>query len=159
MPLETVRITSPRIIDGEVKTDDIAANAITQIVTVEGTTDATTTSTSLVDMPDMSLTITTGNNPVLILFTAIIMNAKSAAGGVNAVLFIDGTRVLCQGFYDSSSYSHAAAVAAHYVTTLAAGTHTIKIQWRVVGSGTARQWPETWAEGQKRVLSVIEFKR
>mgnify|MGYP001583318534 FL=1 len=97
----------------------------------------TTSSVSLVDLTDASITLTTGARPVHVSFTGSAFNDTAGA-----VIFfnvdIDGTKLLgTEGLYIreiSGSYSLSVGLNVDSAV-LTAGSHTIKIQW-YVSSGT-----------------------
>jgi len=99
--------------------------------------DRTTTSTSFVDMTNMSVTITTYGNPVILVYTGTVSN-PTAGGGVNLDFTVDGTR---QG--GASGLAQALGSLAYINTliypilTLAAGSHTFKLQWKTTNASYA----------------------
>ena len=114
-----------------------------------GSDDISTASTSYVDMTDMSVTIS-GAGDYLIMFSGNMYGSTTNRGLF--VIDIDGTD-------ESNSEGHIVAYTAsaqssvQYLKTLAAGSHTIKIQWKTVSSGTVYQ---KGAQG-KRILTVIRI--
>lgn len=121
--------------------------------TVGTTLDPTTTSTDFVDLPEMSITITTGANPVLILFTGVFSN-KMACKGCIITLVIDGTEVAprYRRTCASSTADAMGIITLACIEELSTGTHTIKIQWKIdAGTGVAIK--------DTRALQVIDFVR
>jgi len=127
-----------------------------QALTAIGTTNVSTSSTEFVDMPGMSITITTGNNPVLILF--------SFSGFVDGYwgdfqLLLDGS-VLSKAKHgeDYSPRSIGVSVTFMRLQTLSAGSHTIKVQWRVSNAGRTLYNNVSAGNWFHRELTVIELK-
>lgn len=134
----------------KITNDDNIGNQIHQAI---GTTDdPTTTSATYVDLAEMSVTVTTGANPVLILFSGSFKNSNIAATN-NIIIDIDGTDQA-----ESEREAHSRYVTLYefemsttWLTTLTAGEHTIKIQWKASGATLT-------AIGDLRALQVIELK-
>jgi hypothetical protein len=113
----------------------------------------TTTSTAFVDTPGLTLTLTTAGGALLLGFTGV---AANTTGGATVVfdLVVDGAS---QGGADGVTGSSAGSVPLSFtwlVEGLAAGAHTVKLQWKVsagtailYGGGTAylRFRPQLWA--------------
>src|SRR3990167_6980000 len=114
-------------------------------------TDKTTTSTTFADVdaagnPDLSLSITTSGEDLFIAFVGMIAVSNSGGNIAQAVHFdvtVDGVRLLAddgQGYYKDQSAMNNSAYN-HFLlwrtTGLAAGLHTINLQWKVyAASGT-----------------------
>src|SRR5690348_12077076 len=125
--------------------------AVTQLKSAVGVTSGpTTTSTTPAQMPDLTLSITTTGGDLLVLYWAAVDNSVSngnvflgpsldgAAQPSGAIVFGQGTNLNTP----SGSW--------HY-TGVAAGIHTVAIQWNVDGgTGTANT--------TRRALHVIELK-
>ena len=113
------------------------------------TTDTTTTSTSYVDLLSMSVTLTVGANPVLVIFSGDFYN--DTAGGITQIILdLDGSDQQTTeriGRVSTGSYNH--ILAASFLSTPGAGSHTWKMQWKV-GANTG-----TCVE---RTMQVIELK-
>lgn len=111
-----------------------------------------TTSTAFVDAPGLALTLTTAGGALLVGFTGVAGNATGAT--VVFDLVVDG---VSQGGLDGVIGSSAGVVPVAFVWLvegLAAGAHTVKLQWKVssgtgtlYGGGTAylRFRPLLWA--------------
>lgn len=111
-----------------------------------------TTSTAFVDAPGLTLTLTTAGGALLVGFTGVAGNT----GGATVVfdLAVDGAS---QGGMDGVTGSNAGVVPVSFVWLvegLAAGAHTVRLQWKVsagtgtlYGGGTAylRFRPQLWA--------------
>lgn len=131
---------------------DIGVGVVTQ--TAEnwaGTTDTTTAWATYENLDDARVEITTGNNPVLIMFSGVFSD-NMAGGRVRIGLTID------DGLYAHATRTGtSAAVGDPFVLTfncmptLSAGTHTIQVVWQTYFAGTE-------ATAYNRVLDVIELK-
>lgn len=98
-------------------------------VTVVGTTDITNT-TSLADMTDMAIRFYTSGRPCLIIFDP---NCRVNNDTGVLVLDVDGSTVKTTKYtLVSSTYSASAPI--HLLTTLSAGTHTIKGRWNATAA-------------------------
>lgn len=103
--------------------------------------DITTASTSLVDLTGVTVTMTTGSNPVHCGFAAQFANS-SASEDVVLNLAVDG--VLQMGTAGLRNRGNASAGVVSGVagftwmtSALTSGSHTIKVQWSVsAGTGT-----------------------
>lgn len=132
-------------------TADLAANAVTQNGTVStGAADSTTSSTA-VDMAGLSVTLTTVGGPLLVLFVGPHSNST-----VNA-LDVFYTKLDSNAAAQGPTYQQLVASATHVavisrlLTGVAAGSHTVKIQWST-NAGTLSQ-------AGVRDLIVVELKR
>lgn len=117
--------------------------------------DLTTTSTAFVDAAGLSLALVTHGGPVLVIFSGTIRSS----GGVTIYLDLDvngtrqgGTKGLVYDYLPTSG-SRTNAAFALLLTGLAAGTHTIALQWCVSG-GTGTLDASSSAPAQ---LSAIEL--
>lgn len=116
------------------------------------TANVATTSTVFVDVPGLTVTLTTAGGALLVGFTGVAGNA----GGPTVVfdVVVDG---VSQGGVDGVVGSTAGVVPMSFVWLvdgLAAGAHTVKLQWKVsAGTGTLyaggtaylRFKPQLWA--------------
>ena len=130
-----------------------------QAKTVKGTTDISTTVKypNFVDMAQMSITITTGANPVLILFSCGVNTNKKRA---YARLLIDGSVEAGTGFgqKDSTRITNG-TMAFNILKTLSSGEHTIKVQWCVDAfDNIVYCYPNSSPSLYHRQLTVIELK-
>ncbi len=125
-----------------------------QYSVASGTTDITTTSTSFVDMTEMSITLTTGDSTLDISFFAGVANATT--GKVNTYqILVDGTSyIVAKSRIDTASIG--SPIALGWMINVTAGSHTVKVQWKVDG-GTGYNRAATTEE--KRNLIVREFSR
>ncbi|RLI77562.1 hypothetical protein DRP04_11200 [Archaeoglobales archaeon] len=130
--------------------------SITQIKWSQGTTDWSTTSTSYVDIPDMKITITTGDSILLII---AFVNRGEAGGGDSWIRILVDDNVVEEQFHargeDAQDLQAKTVIA---VKSVSAGSHTVKVQGRV-GSGNWANKPSSNAPTYSRYLIVIEFKR
>ena len=106
-------------------------------MSVTGTTDITTTSTSYTDMTDMEIRFVSSGRPVKISFVAPVFHTTDGSGIVCA-LDIAGTEKIASHTRSAANGGDAVMVL-NWVETLAAGTHTIKIQWKSHTTGTIHQ--------------------
>jgi hypothetical protein len=139
----------------QVATGDIAANATSQGSDAVGSTSGpTTTSASLVDMPDMTVTLTlVAGSEVEVTLWAVVSN--STLGAVESFSIRDDTAGVDGTSYSINApvagYGHIAEISARY-TGLAAGSRTFKGRWST-NSGTLT------ASGGLRRLRVREFRK
>ncbi|RKZ30520.1 hypothetical protein DRQ33_07805, partial [bacterium] len=124
-----------------------------QVQTVTASDNISTTSTSYVDVPGMSIDITTGNNPVLIMFDASLVHSSTAGQYYQVAIVVDGV-VKCAHIMENDGNSREAPYSIHWLETLSEGAHTIKVQWKVT-DGTLYHWGSS---DRIRKLSVIELK-
>jgi len=127
-----------------------------QVGYVEGTTDISTTSIGYVDMDEMTVTLTTGANRVLVIFSCCVyMDVTDTVGGF---------RVTVDGATGTTLHVPAPTQAANVIVgvfvfdtkVMTAGSHTFKAQWRrYIGTGTIYQTSVTPA--YRRKLTVIEL--
>lgn len=120
--------------------------------------DLTTSSTSFVDATGLTTTLTTGAHRCLVLFSGTAQNNTTQANTCIDIA-IDGTRQ-GQGFglvhADNNGGSLNLNMSFSYLTAaLSAGSHTIKIQWKVDVASTAKLWASTVATPS--ILTVLEL--
>jgi len=117
-----------------------------------GTTDINTNSVPYVDMTDMAITMVTGANPVLVLFQGTF-HSDIAGRIMSLTIDIDGTDMIEVGkIFPAGNVYH--PVGLKWMSTLTAGSHTFKIQWRT-NAGTITQNAAT--TGYDRHMIVIEL--
>jgi len=114
---------------------------------VKGDDDISTNSTSYVDMTGMSISISGAGN-YLIMFSGNVYGSGTNNG--RFTIDIDGTDEI-EGHI--VAYTAPAQASLQYFKALAAGDHTIKVQWKTVESGTVYQ---KGTQGE-RVLTVVKF--
>lgn len=106
-------------------------------ITVNTTTSATTYSGSL-----LSLTITTGANPVIAHFTASCGNS-AATQWAEFRLLQDGTPLRGIAMFSTSSGNGNSGALVYKTDPLTEGSHTFVIQWRMGITGNASINPVT----------------
>ena len=117
--------------------------------TTATTSEPSTTSTTYVDLTEMSITLTTDANPVFIIFTGVFYH--SAAGGMlYLVIDIDGTDYIPKAIAASAAGTQVESSTA-FLKTMTAGSHTFKIQWKTASGILTSQ-------GTERIMQVIELK-
>jgi len=124
---------------------------------VGSTSTPSTSSTSFAVIPEMTLTITTNGNKVLINFsaTADILGSTVTATAIFAI-FRDGIQ-LSQNMeqqFTSANMAVWANMAITFIDAPSAGSHTYDIRWRV-GSGSAGT--TITSLGTSRTLQVVEL--
>lgn len=125
-----------------------------QYSVASGTTDITTTSTSFVDMTEMSITLTTGDSTLDISFFAGVANATSGKENTYQIL-VDGTSYIVAKSRINTAFV-GSPIALGWMINVAAGSHTVKVQWKVNG-GTG--YNHAVSAEEKRNLIVREFSR
>ena len=137
-----------------VNVGNIKGGDVGNVMQVVGTTDISTTSTTYEDMTDMEIKFVSSGRPVLVLFEAPLENSSVQQW---AQIEIDGSGKNSSMRYEHDSSSPQTSkipLAIHYLdTTLSAGSHTIKIKWKV-NTGTGYQ--KAISDGY-RVLTVMEL--
>lgn len=123
-----------------------------QIAQAAGATDnPTTVSYEYSDLAEMTITMTTGANPVFILFNGTFKES-SGESNLSIIINIDGVDKVesRRGFLDVSvnEWNH---LSSSWLGMMGAGTHTFKVRWKV-DFGTAT------ACAKERTLQVIELK-
>ena len=117
----------------------------------EQTVDTSTTSASWIDL--LSIPITTQANN-LILHTSVSLLTTSSGAAFNIRLTIDGVAVRgAQMWPSSSNYALGISIVARKL--VAAGAHTVKLQWMVT-TGTLRCRPATNPDDEHASLLVEE---
>ncbi|HEV1992516.1 MAG TPA: hypothetical protein VGR34_06595, partial [Candidatus Dormibacteraeota bacterium] len=98
------------------------------------TSGPTTTSTTFAVLSEMTKTITTKGNKVLITFWVIIYDA-TGAGGPDAIfgLFRDGTQITTSGSISLEASFAYRQVTITYVDSPTAASHTYDIRWKSSG--------------------------
>lgn len=147
-------------VNGNVKaTGFIGPGIIKQVLTVSPTSNISTSSTTFVDMPGMEITLNTGNSILLIFWNATVYNPTGYNCSVETLL--DGVRAgpVFGGNYTNLPGYGPSAIAVwaggHAVTPTTAGTHTVKLRWKVQ-SGTSQNSPTATPDYYGRTLTVIE---
>ena len=125
--------------------------------TVSSATSVTTTSTSYVDVPGMTITVTTADAHLLILAGIPGVLNSNNDFSVNFRITVDGVQV---GSMDESEQNNSGGILwtanLHALTPVTAGTHTIRLQWSVQG-GTGSINSTQSTQFGTRSLSVMEL--
>lgn len=151
-------VGSDDIENGGVHTNDIAENAVTQYwqknTSLGVGLDSTMEQDEFVNLSYATLNITTGNNPLLILFSGVF-SASVAEEAVQIMLYIDGDPIITTTRKGTSvSGDSTFTLSFNYITVLSSDEHTIQVRWRVAPSGIAPT-----ANAYNRVLDIIELKK
>jgi len=109
----------------------------------------TTTSTSFVPVPDLSVTIKTSGNPVVLNYYVRLV-ADAAARNMQTAFYVDGVQVGSTKAIDTASANFDAFNTDNIIVALAAGTHKIDVYW-LTTAGTAT------AKGISRNLTAREI--
>lgn len=147
-------ISTTGVAPGSIGTAQLAAGAVTQLQHAAGVTSGpTTTSTTLVTLPDMAVTLTTGGGDLLCWLVSSITNSAGNGTLVSTALSLDGATGVDSETTSSPGVGYATCLmsVAHF-SGVSAATHTITGQWSTNG-GTAT------AFGTARYLLVIEVKK
>ena len=127
---------------------------------VEGTTDVNMNSTTLADMPDMSISYTSSvSEKMLILFEAPCRCYVDGSSQIAIVL--DGViKQRATAHHHALDYRDFFAINICHSETLPAGSHAIKVQWRrVISTGAyALNQYSSYADDGTRKLTVIRMK-
>lgn len=108
---------------GNVKGGDVE-----NCVSAEGTSDITTTSTSYVDMTDMTVYFVSSGRPVEITYSGFT-RGDGDTDYVTIGLNVDGSVVKAARSVPHHAYGNGGMNTTVYRGTLSSGTHTIKVQW------------------------------
>ena len=122
------------------------------VVKVIGASDISTNSASYVDMTDMTIPFVSNGRPILLMFAAPFRASATEYG--NVIFDIDGVDTDNLGAI--TPYGGDITVAIQYVSVLAAGSHTFKVQWKS-GYGTLYQYGAAAAQGGRRVMIAKEI--
>lgn len=113
------------------------------------TSGPTSSSTSYVPVPDMSLTIKTNGNPLEICYS--ISATNSAAGqAVLLQIYVDGIAVGPIRFADVNISNYVNSLSDNIIVPVSAGVHTVQLYWRT-GAGTLA------AQGVNRLIKAREI--
>jgi hypothetical protein len=116
------------------------SRTLVQTVFVEQAIDTTTGSASFGDLLTQTITITAGSI-LLIMFTGSASNTNSN-NTIDFQITLDAVAVRGSGMRVSSNNVPMSSAITYRKTGLAAGLHTVKVQWRT-GGNTARIRPAT----------------
>ena len=144
-------IDSDQYVDGSIDAVHMAVGVLGQSSQAVGTDDIENTTGDWADMANMSITLTTVGRNVLLMFNAFITGSTDNTADLR--FDIDGTPHAFARM-DSATSSTGMQVSMQWLeTSLAAGSHTFKVQWKDT-SGTAEQEGSTIGE---RVLTAVEL--
>lgn len=115
----------------------------------------TTTSTTFVDVPSMTVTVTTAVSDLLILVDIPGINNTSSDFSVNFQILVDGVKQGSMVEHENNS-AYVWSSSLHSVVSVAAGSHTIKVQWSVQGGTGTINSAQSTVLGN-RTLSVVEL--
>ena len=122
---------------GNVKSGDVPNSII-----VSGTTDITTSSTSYVDMADMLIYFYSSGRPVEVIWNGSVFPPNGNGDQTIVTINIDGINYspsMGWGQNTADGYYQTFPIPSITLQNLAAGTHTIKAQWKV-SKGTTTQY-------------------
>jgi hypothetical protein len=148
-------ITSAMIADGTIATADIAGGAVTAAYLVLGTTvNPTTTSTSYVDMPDMTADITVAAGSALLVWGACTMNSANVSGAMSMTIAMDGNPVGAAALVNAGDAGYAEQIATFtMIPAVSGGSHQIRLKWGTGASNTIT------AVGTQRTIVILEVRR
>ena len=149
VPFSMQAMTVP---DGSITMEKIASGAVIQHQAVSGTMMASTSSTSFVDLPDRSVTLTTSGGSVLVMFSGSHKASNVYMTGYWRIVR-DGSVVVAYNNHGFSPLEWTTTTLIG-VDTPPAGQHTYKVQWRV-NQETLTASETAYTEN----LVAVEFKR
>jgi hypothetical protein len=131
-----------------------ATGPVTQTDGVQDNSNVSTSSTSFVLMPGMSITMTTAGGNVEVAFTASVKHSRDQKYSDYA-LFVDSTEQFRVRTTIARKFVPTGVTLTYLVRNLSAGSHTFEIRWRSeVSNTTVYQWAADWGAG--RNLYVVE---
>lgn len=147
-------ISTTGVAPGAIGTAQLAPGAVTQLKHAVGVTNGpTTTSSTPVTLPDMTVTLTTTGGDLLCWLVSTMNNSAGGGALVSLMLSLDGATGVDSETTSSPGVGYATCMTsiAHF-TGVAAGSHTVTGQWDTNG-GTAT------AFATARYLIVMEVRR
>lgn len=144
--------------DAQISAVKMAANAVTQVRQATGSTaNPTTTSTSLVDIPELILTFTPGGPDAVSTSLLIWMDLTCFGSAVSALatfaINVDGADVTSRHFSPPiAGISGLVTITLVFTVSATAASHTVKGRWST-GSGTLTN------NQTQRELTVLELRR
>lgn len=114
------------------------------------TSGPTITSATYAVIPEMTSTITTQGNKVMIIFTGTLTNNTTATSGFVSV-FVDGVQSSPDISYSVATAGQSTPLTLTWLTAPSAASHTFDIRWK--SNGVAR----LTAIGTSRTLQVVEL--
>jgi hypothetical protein len=95
-----------------------------------------TTSSSLVPLPELSLTHLNTSGKVMVHYSALV-STNSTVYGVNLQVVIDGVPIDSERYYVPSVANFARVVSYTYLVNVSPGVHKFDVYWRTGGGATA----------------------
>jgi hypothetical protein len=124
----------------------VASSNLRQLVSANN--EVTTTSTTAVDMPNMSMTVTGSGLPVTMIASLSGIYFDTSGYAVYIFLLVDGSEVTrCVISPGAIGAKHSCGLST--IQTLSTGSHTIKLQWMMQGPGTVGV---SWGPSQRSIL-------
>jgi len=136
--------------------DTIPSGNLMNVQQANGTTDVSVSSTSFVDMPDMSLNVNVGNGEIVIIDFSCVTEYGGGNGGEARFLLLRDNTVLQKASAHSPNYNFHEQTNMQYIDTPSAGTYTYKVQWKSGGGGP--QVCEATSEYHHRNLRIVKIK-
>lgn len=139
---------------GSITTTMLANNAVTSIFRVQASASQQTASLTWVDVPDLSMTISTSDSTLLVLFSAPDSGNDLPSGLNRYRILVDGTEQV-SGLIGYTNYpgQMRIPISLTWSGNVNAGDHIIKVQWRV-DFGTAIMGSAGLAS-----LTTVEYKK
>lgn len=138
---------------GVVGTSAIAANAVTQVgFAAAVTTNPTTTSTTIVDMTDMAVTLTTTGGDLLAWFAGAFQNNTVGASQTVALRLDTGSDVADMAIIHRVASTWLPISTFYRFTGVSAASHTVRARWSTTAGTVTNNFTE-------RNLLVMEIKR
>jgi len=135
----------------QITTGGLVKSLAPKIHSAVGSTNISTTSVSLVDMANASITATFPAGKVLINFNCTLRIAGDDLSII--AIDVDGTKIKTSAYVNAPYIAHH-SISIRWVETLTAGEHTIKIQWSTAAYSTLYQDGATY----KRILTILECR-
>jgi hypothetical protein len=150
------QITSAKIVDGTITTADLAGGAVIAAYSVVGSVaNPSTTSTALIDMPDMTADIGTTDGSTLLVWGVTSMNSSTTAGLQSMAVSYDGAVVANTTVTSSAAavgYAAPLFVMAR-IGPVSGAAHQIRLRWATSASNSIT------ALGTARIMIIVEAKR
>jgi hypothetical protein len=152
----TTAPTAKLEVQGSVKaTSFVGPGILKDFKQVASDTFVSNTTSTWADVPDMSITFTTGNSKLFITASGMYRNMNGSQG--NLRLVIDGVAKV--GIYTNTAPNPGTnheSVSLTWLESVTAGSHTIKLQWQ--NASGVGSFDQGWADERvlKRVLQVAE---
>lgn len=143
------------------RADHVHQDVILQIASIRLALDQTTNSNTFVDLPTLSLPMTTQTGTQVLVLASFASSNTSMVGATNFVRLVydnpSTTDVgVGQTFPDLANAVQGGSIC-RLITGLPAGAHTFKLQWRV-STATGQIRPVGSPDGEHASLILIEFR-